>query len=78
MYVKPISTKQLKEIVNNMKNKKTCDVDGISNFLIKQTINQIEEPLLYIINKSLKQGIFPDDLKIARRANFQTRKQNRL
>lgn len=39
--------------------------DEISMNLIKFVIDAIATPLCYIINNSLKSGIFPDELKLA-------------
>ena len=38
----------------------------MSNKLIKNIINSIATPLTTVINKSLNEGIFPDDMKIAK------------
>lgn len=40
--------------------------DNISAFLVKQVKQSILEPLVYICSLSLKSGVMPDDLKIAK------------
>ena len=47
-----------------MKSKTSSGHDSISTKLIKQSINNIIEPLTIIINKSLSTGIIPNQLKI--------------
>ena len=39
--------------------------DGISNYLIKFVIHEIKLPLSVIFNKSLKEGVFPSQMKLA-------------
>ena len=49
-----------------MEGKKSSDIFGISNFLLKKIINSIALPLSHIINLSILTGIVPNDLKIAK------------
>ena len=53
-------------IVSKMEGKKSSDIFGISNFLLKKIINSIALPLSHIINLSILTGIVPNDLKIAK------------
>lgn len=53
------------EIVNRLRNKWSSGDDGIPTALIKKSIVGVVEPLTYIINNSLKYGIFPNNLKLA-------------
>ena len=62
----PITVDQTLKTVKNMENKLTEGLDGMSNKLIKNIINSIATPLTTVINKSLAEGIFPDDMKIAK------------
>ena len=39
--------------------------DGINAHVLKNVINEIIEYLIYLINLSLSQGVFPDGLKTA-------------
>ena len=47
-----------------LKPKTSSGIDEISNKLLKDTKENVIEPLTYIINKSLDTGIIPDDLTI--------------
>ena len=53
-------------IINKFKNKNSSGVDEISNKLLKAIKHEIKEPLSVIINQSLRTGIYPDSLKIAK------------
>ena len=52
--------------INNLKPKDSCGQDGISSSLLIQLKHMLTKPLTIIINQSLKSGIFPDKLKIAK------------
>ena len=62
----PVTEIQLCKIVDSLKSKKSCGLDGISNVLLKRIINVIKLPLCSIINRSLAEGVFPDLMKIAK------------
>ena len=52
--------------MHKLKPKISCGHVDISTKLVNETIAYIIEPLTHIINLSLKTGIFPDKLKIAK------------
>ncbi len=54
------------KIINDMKPKSSCGIDGLSMKLLKMTKEVFTELLLIIINQTLSTGIFPDKLKIAK------------
>ena len=53
-------------VLNHLKSKPSCGYDGISTKLLKVCKHQICKPLTLVINQMLSNGIFPDDLKIAK------------
>ncbi len=53
------TTKQLQD-------KKSCDMNGISSYLIKNVLNCIIEPVSHVFNLSVSSGVVPDQLKIAK------------
>ena len=53
-------------IVKVTPNKNSLGFDEILVKLSKEVIYEIAITLTYLINKSFQDGIFPDDLKIAR------------
>ena len=60
-----ITTSEVKERLKEMTIKKAVGVDTISPKLIKIGADIIAEPLTQAINCCLRQGIFPDNAKIA-------------
>ena len=58
--------KETLNIINNLKNKKSYDIEGISNVLPKSIANKILKPLTLIINQSLETGIFPDAFRTSK------------
>lgn len=59
----PLSRDELSRIIKNLNNKKTVGLDGVSSKILKECENELLDPLLHLLNTSLEQGIFPDDLK---------------
>ena len=63
----PLLTAQgLVNIVKKLKNKKSLDIYNLNSYFIKISISYICNPLLYIYNTSIINGIFPDCLKTAK------------
>ena len=54
------------KIINNLKPKDSCGQDGLLSSLLIQLKHILTKPLTIIINQSLKSGLFPDKLKIAK------------
>jgi hypothetical protein len=54
------------KIIDKLKSKTSSGYDNISTCFLKQIKHVIVKPLTMIINQSLKTGIFPDKLKIAK------------
>ncbi|XP_065684331.1 uncharacterized protein LOC136096702 [Hydra vulgaris] len=61
-----LTEKELLDAVSLLKPNKSLGFDDISSNVIIKSIKQITIPLLHIFNLSLKQGVFPDNLKIAK------------
>ena len=61
-----ITESETLSIINKLKNKNSSGKDEISNKLLKSIKDEIAKPLTIIINQSLKTGVFPDPLKIAK------------
>ena len=61
-----ISEENTMLVLNHLKSKPSCGYDGISTKLLKVCKHQICKPLTLVINQMLSNGIFPDDLKIAK------------
>lgn len=65
IYLKPVDVQELVNIVSKLKNKMSCGHDGVPACILKYTIHQIVDPLLWIVNNSLAHGIFPEGLETA-------------
>ncbi len=65
VYLFPTSKFEVNKTVGQLKSKKSSGYDGISNILLKSIIHEINIPLTSIFNKSFKEGVFPDKMKIA-------------
>lgn len=61
-----ITPTHVNDILKQICPKKSVDIDGISNFLLKQLKDQISTPLAHIFNISLKNGVYPEKFKISR------------
>ena len=66
LFLNPITEHELLSIVLNLPNKKSSGHDLVNCPLIKEIIQVISKPLVFIINLSLTTGIVPDSMKIAR------------
>ena len=54
------------KVINNLSSKDSYGIDGISTTLLKYMKHILAKPLSIIINQTLKTGVFPDKLKIAK------------
>ncbi|MBM3937968.1 MAG: hypothetical protein FJ333_04840 [Sphingomonadales bacterium] len=62
----PVTSQEIYEIVKDLQNKKSQDLYGLSNYFVKKIINVISDPLVHIFNLSFRNGIVPNQLKIAK------------
>ena len=60
-----ISQEAVISVIKSLKNS-APGYDDISTSVMKKCINDYIAPLTYLVNISIKQGIFPDELKIAK------------
>jgi potassium voltage-gated channel Eag-related subfamily H protein 8 len=63
LYLPELTKVDLLNVIHSMNNKKSTGLDGISASLLKRRAYYMIEPLLEIINASIKTGIFPSCLK---------------
>ena len=66
IFLAPTDPQEILGIINRLHNKKSYGVDGISTSLLKVLKNEIIEPISKLINKSLSEGKFPNNLKISK------------
>ena len=65
MFVNPVSKEELNRVIQNLKNS-SPGYDNLSPCIIKEFSDHLIDPLLHIINLSFSQGVFPDELKLAK------------
>ena len=61
----PCTTEEINKYISDMTVSKATGPNSIPTNLLKQFTNELIEPLVIILNKSLREGIFPDILKFA-------------
>ncbi|NNK28926.1 MAG: RNA-directed DNA polymerase, partial [Flavobacteriaceae bacterium] len=61
-----INEEELENIFKDLKPKRSAGYDEISNHLLKTLQQEISKPLLYLVNRSISQGIVPDFWKMAK------------
>ena len=58
LFFAPVVEEEVKDIINNLNAKKSSGYDGITNFLLKNIVNEIVTPLTHILNLSLSSEKF--------------------
>jgi len=66
MFLKPTDEFEIHQIIHSLKNSNSKGFDDLSITTIKGCSTQLSKPLSMIFNKSIQEGIVPDDLKIAK------------
>jgi len=74
---KEITISDILKSVNKLSTSKSEDYYGFSNKVIKEVIDLLAQPLVYIFNFSIKNGVFPSALKITKTVPI-FKKGNRL
>ena len=65
IFLYPSSKEEVKQVIMTIKSELYHGKDGISAALLKELIDHISTPLPYLINQSLEEGIYPEELKTA-------------
>jgi len=65
-YFDEIKEYEVIECLNKMQNSHSCGHDGVSSFLLKNSIKNISQPLTHLFNLSFSTGVFPDHFKLAK------------
>ena len=66
MFFNPITQGDIIDVVTSLKGNKSPGRDDIDTYVVKRCIHLISFPLSHIFNASFEQGIFPNDLKLAK------------
>jgi hypothetical protein len=62
----PVTNFEILTTFHQLNSKKSEDYTGISMYFLKNLVLQLAAPLTYIFNLSFRQGVVPDQLKIAK------------
>ena len=62
----PISKNTVMNLLKGMEAKLSTGHDGVSNKLLKEIAQEVAEPIMHIINHTLENGTFPEELKTAK------------
>ena len=63
----PITAEEISKVVNDLKGKKSEDLNGISTLLLKNILSKILVPLSHVFNNlSIVKGYVPMQLKVAK------------
>ena len=62
----PVTPLEVFKTTKQLQDKKSCDMNGISSFLIKNVLSCIVEPVSHVFNLSVNTGVVPEQLKIAK------------
>jgi hypothetical protein len=65
IFLSPVTETEVKNLLQHLKNT-SCGLDGIHAKIIKKTFEFYIEPLKHVLNLSITQGVFPNEMKIAR------------
>ena len=65
LFITPCTEIEIERILSSLKNKPSSGYDDISNKMLKIIGNSLLTPLYHIFNESLRQGVFPLEMKNA-------------
>lgn len=65
LYLSKISSREIEDVINGLKGRTAPGHDGIKTEVLKYVKNVISNPLSYIFNLNLKEGVFPKQFKHA-------------
>ena len=66
MFASPVIEIEVENVIKMLKGKSSAGFDEIPEFLVKCCIKFIKVPLTHVFNLSLKFGIFPEFMKMAK------------
>ena len=74
MYLTEIEPDEIKTQIKNLNSKKASEIFGISANFLKFVGDKIIQPLTFLFNESIRNGIVPEKLKLA--VVYQIRKKD--
>lgn len=61
-----VNVDEITKVINSFKLRKSPDVERITIWLLKQYSQELTKPLSTVVNSSFSEGLFPDQLKLAK------------
>ena len=74
-FLHPVDMVKLERYVAELKDGKLSGLDGLSAKIVKSSLAVLREPLLYMFNRFLSEGVFPESLKRAKILPLHTKAQ---
>ena len=65
VFLTPCTETEIKNLINDLPNKLSSGYDDISNILLKKLIDVLTKPFHMLFNRSLLEGVFLVDMKLA-------------
>ena len=65
VFLYPTTCREIEHLIDNLPCKNSSGYDKISNNFLKKIKRSIINPLTIIFNKSITEGVFPDEMKLA-------------
>ena len=75
-FLHSLGTVELERYVADLKDRKSSGIDGLSAKIVKSRPPVLREPVLYMPNRSVSEGVFPECLKRAKVFPFHEKAQN--
>lgn len=66
IYLNPVTTTEIINVIQNLKQSNSVGPDDISIKIIKKCAHQLAEPLCHIINTCFQDGMYPNMLKLSK------------
>ena len=70
LFVAPVTEKDTKKVIISLNKTASAGCDDIPMVVLKQCMYYIMKPLVHVCNVSFQQGIFPDQMKMAKKPKF--------
>jgi hypothetical protein len=66
MFASPVTENEVESVINSLKGNSSAGFDEVPEFLVKRSLHYIKKPLAHVCNISVKSGIFPNMIKVAK------------
>ena len=65
IFLSPTTQSEIITLIEKLPSKKSCGPDGLSNCTLKKLCKELAKPLEILFNQSLKEGVYPQQMKEA-------------